>query len=68
MEGRLMMDEKKTHWIFWPFVALWRLVGDRGNPERDGGWSFYRCTAFLIWRVTRISWSVLKRDFLPRFA
>jgi hypothetical protein len=26
MEGRLMMDEKKTHWIFWPFVALWRLV------------------------------------------
>jgi hypothetical protein len=21
-----MSEEKKTHWIFWPFVALWRLV------------------------------------------
>ena len=21
-----MSEERKTHWIFWPFVALWRLV------------------------------------------
>ena len=21
-----MSEEKKSHWIFWPFVALWRLV------------------------------------------
>jgi hypothetical protein len=21
-----MSEGKKTHWIFWPFVALWRLV------------------------------------------
>ena len=21
-----MSEESKTHWIFWPFVALWRLV------------------------------------------
>ena len=21
-----MSEEHKTHWIFWPFVALWRLV------------------------------------------
>lgn len=21
-----MTEEKKTHWLLWPFVALWRLV------------------------------------------
>jgi hypothetical protein len=26
LEGRLMTEERNTPWIFWPFVALWRLV------------------------------------------
>jgi hypothetical protein len=26
VEESLMTEEKKTHWLLWPFVALWRLV------------------------------------------
>jgi hypothetical protein len=26
LEGKMTDNEKRTHWILWPFVALWRLL------------------------------------------